>query len=76
MPGLAKGQFTAIPRSDANLDPDAHIQAIANTAGFHMPTIEQGGQQVWKCFESYSVSDLPKPSIFKPGPTKRTMHYR
>src|SRR5579864_2542895 len=41
VPDLAKGQFTAIPRTNADLTPDAHIQAIANTAGFHMPTIEQ-----------------------------------
>lgn len=35
VPDLSKGQFTAIPRSDADLSPDAHIQAIANTTGFH-----------------------------------------
>src|SRR5580658_9921680 len=43
VPDLHKGQFTAIPRSDADLTPEAHIQAIANTAAFHMPTVEQGG---------------------------------
>ena len=32
IPGLNKGQFTAIPRTDADLTPPAHIQAIANTA--------------------------------------------
>src|SRR6267378_6898069 len=32
VPGLAAGQFPAIPRRDADLSPDAHIQAIANTA--------------------------------------------
>src|SRR5215468_3152244 len=32
--------FPAIPRSDADLSPPDHIQAIANTAGFHFPTIE------------------------------------
>jgi len=37
------GQFTAIPRTDADLHPEEHIQAIANTAAFHMPTVEQGG---------------------------------
>src|SRR5450755_1351898 len=47
VPDLSKGQFTAIPRSDADLSPDAHIQAIANTAGFHMPTIEQGGNSLY-----------------------------
>src|SRR5438067_6258249 len=40
IPDLHKGQFTAIPRTDADLHPHNHIQAIANTAGFHFPTIE------------------------------------
>src|SRR5215472_15030312 len=31
---LASGQFTTIPRTDADLAPDAHMQAIANTAAF------------------------------------------
>src|SRR5260370_41564078 len=35
IPGLLKGQFPAIPRSDADLSPAKHIQAIANTAGVH-----------------------------------------
>jgi len=43
VPDLHKGQFTAIPRSDADLRPEEHLQAIANTAAFHMPTVEQGG---------------------------------
>ena len=29
------------------LRPDKHIQAIANTAAFHMPTIEQGGNSLY-----------------------------
>ena len=43
VPGLHNGQFTAIPRSNADLYPHEHIQAIANTAAFHIPTVEQGG---------------------------------
>jgi hypothetical protein len=39
VPDLSKGQFTAIPRTDADLSPDAHIQAIANTAGFHLERV-------------------------------------
>ena len=35
VPGLANGKFPAIPRNDADLEPEKHIQAIANTAGFH-----------------------------------------
>src|SRR5712672_225331 len=47
IPGLAAGQFPAIPRTDADLSPDDHIQAIANTAGFHFATIEQGGTSLY-----------------------------
>ena len=43
VPGLAAGQFPAIPRSDDDLSPPDHLQAIANTAGFHFAWIEQGG---------------------------------
>jgi hypothetical protein len=45
--GLAKGKFPAIPRSNNDLHPDAHIQAIANTAGFHFCFIEQGGTSLY-----------------------------
>ena len=43
VPDLHSGQFTAIPRTDADLYPARHIQAIANTAAFQIPTVEQGG---------------------------------
>jgi len=43
VPDLSKGQFPAIPRTDDDLHPNEHIQAIANTAAFHIPTVEQGG---------------------------------
>jgi len=43
VPDLHMGQFNAIPRTDADLYPAEHIQAIANTAAFHIPTVEQGG---------------------------------
>src|SRR5438876_9762250 len=39
VPDLAKGKFTAIPRTDDDLTPDDHLQAIVNTAIWHMPTI-------------------------------------
>ncbi len=47
IPGLAAGQFPAIPRDDNDLMPHAHIQAIANTAGFHFCFIEQGGTSLY-----------------------------
>jgi hypothetical protein len=43
VPDLHNGKFTAIPRTDDDLLPNKHIQAIANTAAFQMPTVEQGG---------------------------------
>src|SRR5258706_16027605 len=39
IPGLVQGQFAAIPRSNADLTPALHLQAIANTAGFHFAMI-------------------------------------
>ena len=47
VPGLAAGQFPGIPRSDDDLDPPDHLQAIANTAGFHFAWIEQGGTSLY-----------------------------
>jgi Ferritin-like domain len=47
VPGLATGQHPAIPRSDADLAPGDHLQAIANTAGFHFAWIEQGGTSLY-----------------------------
>jgi hypothetical protein len=43
IPDLFNGKFPAIPRTDDDLYPYQHIQAIANTAAFHIPTVEQGG---------------------------------
>ena len=43
VPDLAAGQHPAIPRSDDDLTPPKHLQAIANTAGFHFAWIERGG---------------------------------
>jgi hypothetical protein len=52
VPGLAPGnpaggKFPAIPRTDADLSPPDHLQAIANTAGFHFAFIEQGGTSLY-----------------------------
>ncbi len=43
IPTLNKGQHTAIPRTEADTSDANFLQAIANTAAFHFPTIEQGG---------------------------------
>jgi hypothetical protein len=47
VPGLAAGQFPAIPRTDDDLTPPDHLQAIANTAGFHFAWVEQGGTNLY-----------------------------
>jgi len=47
IPTLSQGKFPAIPRSNADLAPADHLQAIANTAGFHFAFIEQGGTSLY-----------------------------
>jgi Ferritin-like domain len=47
IPDLAVGQHPAIPRSDGDLSPPDHLQAIANTAGFHFGFIEQQGTSLY-----------------------------
>jgi hypothetical protein len=53
VPDLAKGQHPAIPVSDDDLVLDStgnisnHLQAIANTAGFHFAFVEQGGSSLY-----------------------------
>jgi len=47
VPDLASGQHPAIPRSDADLAPTDHLNAIAFTAGFHFAWIEQGGTSLY-----------------------------
>lgn len=53
VPSLAKGKFTAIPRTDADLGNsspqsiDDRLKAIAFTAGFHFAFIEEGGTSLY-----------------------------
>jgi hypothetical protein len=75
VPGLAMGQFPAIPRSDADLTPSLHIQAIANTAGFHMPTIEQGGNSLYPSMAQRASSVEVLRILISIGPTE-TMHFQ
>jgi hypothetical protein len=56
LPALAAGQYPAIPRSDADLTPPDHIQAIANTAAFHFASIEQGGTSLYASFAQHASS--------------------
>jgi hypothetical protein len=47
LPALFEGQFTAIPRNNADFTSPNHIQVIANTAAFHFGFIEQGGSSLY-----------------------------
>jgi hypothetical protein len=47
VPTLAVGKHPAIPRTNADLTNSNHLQAIANTAGFHFAFIEQGGTSLY-----------------------------
>jgi len=84
IPGLSKGQFPAIPRNDGDLKgfipgttptiPD-HLQAIANTAGFHFGFIEQGGTSLYPTL-AQGVTNLEVLRILLSiGPTE-TMHFQ
>jgi hypothetical protein len=75
VPDLFKGPHTAIPRSDDDLKPNRHIQAIANTAGFHMPTIEQGGNSLYPAMAQRASSVEVLRILISIGPTE-TMHFQ
>jgi Ferritin-like domain len=75
VPDLFKGPHTAIPRTDADLTPARHIQAIANTAGFHMPTIEQGGTSLYPAMAQRARSLDVLRILISIGPTE-TMHFQ
>src|SRR6266481_5885905 len=75
IPGLNQGQFPAIPRTDADLTPNDHIQAIANTAGFHMPTIEQGGNSLYPSLAQRVTHPEVLRILLSIGPTE-TAHFQ
>jgi hypothetical protein len=75
VPGLAAGKFPAIPRSDADLTPTDHLQAIANTAGFHFGFIEQGGSSLYPKLAQRVTSREVLRILLSIGPTE-TMHFQ
>ncbi len=75
VPDLAKGKFTAIPRTDDDLTPDDHLQAIVNTAMWHMPTIEQGGSSLYPSLAQRATSVDVLRILISIGPTE-TMHFQ
>ena len=75
VPGLSSGQFPAIPRSNNDLTPDDPIQAIANTAGFHFATIEQGGSSLYPSLAQRVTSLEVLRILVSIGPTE-TAHFQ
>src|SRR5215468_1997660 len=75
VPTLAVGQHTAIPRTDDDLKHKDFIQAMANTAGFHFPTIEQGGNSLYPSLAQRATSAEVLRILISIGPTE-TMHFQ
>jgi hypothetical protein len=67
--------FPAIPRTDADLTPGDHIQAIANTSGFHFAMIEQGGTSLYPKVAQRIKSPLALRVVLSIGPTE-AMHFQ
>lgn len=75
IPTLHTGQHTAIPRTDDDLKHPKFLQAIANTAGFHFPTIEQGGNSLYPSLAQRASSVEVLRILISIGPTE-TMHFQ
>ncbi|HLJ04378.1 MAG TPA: ferritin-like domain-containing protein [Solirubrobacteraceae bacterium] len=75
VPGLFKGQFPAIPRTNDDLKPEKHLQAIANTAGFHFATIEQGGTTLYPALAQRVTNPEVLRILLSIGPTE-AMHFQ
>ena len=81
IPDLAKGEFPAIPRNDDDLEgstntkPSTHLQAIANTAGFHFGFIEQGGTSLYPSLAQRVTNPEVLRILLSIGPTE-AMHFQ
>ena len=73
--GLSMGQFPAIPRNDGDLTPPDHLQAIANTAGFHFGFNEQGGTSLYPSLAQRVTHDEALRIVLSIGPTE-AMHFQ
>src|SRR5712691_11273205 len=75
VPTLAVGQHTAIPRTDDDTKDPNFLQAIANTAAFHFPTIEQGGNSLYPSMAQRATHVEVLRILISIGPTE-TMHFQ
>src|SRR5262249_57144409 len=65
----------AIPRPDKDRPPTLHLHFIANTAGFHFATIEQGGSSLYPSLAQRVTSVEVLRILISIGPTE-TMHFQ
>jgi Ferritin-like domain len=75
VPTLGVNQHTAIPRTDDDTTDANFLQAIANTAGFHFPTIEQGGTSLYPSLAQRATKEETVRILISIGPTE-TMHFQ
>ena len=75
VPTLAVNRHTAIPRTDADTSNPNFLQAIANTAAFHFPTIEQGGSSLYPALAQRATDVEVLRILMSIGPTE-TMHFQ
>jgi hypothetical protein len=75
VPTLGVNQHTAIPRTDADTTDPNFLQAIANTAAFHFPTIEQGGNSLYPSLALRATHTDVLRILISIGPTE-TMHFQ
>jgi len=75
VPTLGVNQHTAIPRTDADTTDPNFLQAIANTAAFHFPTIEQGGNSLYPSLAQRASNVEVLRILMSIGPTE-TMHFQ
>ena len=75
VPSLFVNQHTAIPRTDADTSNPNFLQAIANTAAFHFPTIEQGGSSLYPSLAQRATDVEVLRILMSIGPTE-TMHFQ
>src|SRR5437764_5341536 len=75
IPDLSHGQHTAIPRTNADTSDPNLLQVIANTAGYHFATIEQGGNSLYPSMAQRAISVEVLRILISIGPTE-TMHFQ
>lgn len=75
VPDLHNGPHTAIPRTDADTSDPNFLQAIVNTALFHFPTIEQGGNSLYPSMAQRATHTEVLRILISIGPTE-TMHFQ